>query len=665
MGKRPHRRTPAHAYPANRPKAPSPQQLRRSREDVASSSDVMDVSRCERVEEAAQLAAHHLKALTPGQMSDFWVRLYSLVGAGYKSKREYDKADRRRMNRSLRGVMDASLERMGEFSPGELSRMALAFANILSDDNLRIFGRKCDKGRVGEAIRNAVVGQSSGQKFVIFDSVARAALRRGLSEFVAGDLSILASSFGMVGYAPRIKEGVTMLDEVAGEAILRCGSFSSIEDEELLFEPGDIGRLLWAYPNAGEASPSLFREAGDAVVEFYDLESFGPGDVSGLLLAYARAGEVHAALFDKVAADVVAADDGRLGEFDPKSLANLASAYAETTGGSYPKVFEDISDALMARDVLEEYPAHDMSRLLLAFATAGHPRSDLFERAAEAILSTFEIKRWSATDVSILMRAYAIAGEVHAGLYERMADVANERRNHFRPGEVVGVLWAYASAGQACEYERIYAQLAPRAWRMLEMFSPRELSDVAWAYAVADADSPRVFGEKFREACLDGSAEFSDDELRRLHVWQMWQEEMRSGDILPASLPERCLAAFSSLEYEPPELAGGVVAALESMGFNPDKGAVTQLGHHLDVAVECDGRRVGILLDGPSALAKNGDPTGDTVLRRRQVASLEGMDVVSLPFWEWEALGGDERKEKLYLRYMMGLGFDEDKAGAA
>jgi hypothetical protein len=42
-------------------------------------------------------------------------------------------------------------------------------------------------------------------------------------------------------------------------------------------------------------------------------------------------------------------------------------------------------------------------------------------------------------------------------------------------------------------------------------------------------------------------------------------------------------------------------------------------------------------------------------LKRRQVPSIGGIELVSAPYWEWDKLGKDEVKKQEYLRELLKL----------
>ncbi|KAL7425645.1 hypothetical protein ACHAXM_000116 [Skeletonema potamos] len=79
-------------------------------------------------------------------------------------------------------------------------------------------------------------------------------------------------------------------------------------------------------------------------------------------------------------------------------------------------------------------------------------------------------------------------------------------------------------------------------------------------------------------------------------------------------------------------------------------------GYRIDAIVEVNGTTVGIEVDGPSHFTgKGGSPTGSTILKRRQVPSIDGIELVSVPYWEWDMLGKNEVKKQAYVRKLLCL----------
>ncbi|KAL7523151.1 hypothetical protein ACHAXR_000043, partial [Thalassiosira sp. AJA248-18] len=81
---------------------------------------------------------------------------------------------------------------------------------------------------------------------------------------------------------------------------------------------------------------------------------------------------------------------------------------------------------------------------------------------------------------------------------------------------------------------------------------------------------------------------------------------------------------------------------------------LTKGGYRLDALVSVNGSKVGIEVDGPTHFVGR-KPTGSTILKHRQVTRLEGIPIVSVPYWEWDDLEKDNVKKQRYLRALLGL----------
>jgi hypothetical protein len=88
---------------------------------------------------------------------------------------------------------------------------------------------------------------------------------------------------------------------------------------------------------------------------------------------------------------------------------------------------------------------------------------------------------------------------------------------------------------------------------------------------------------------------------------------------------------------------------LSSIDMPPEEEVLTASGYCLDALVEVNGTKVGIEVDGPSHFI-NREATGSTLLKRRQVSTLDGICIVSVPYWEWDEFGRDRAKRQEYLR---------------
>ena len=93
---------------------------------------------------------------------------------------------------------------------------------------------------------------------------------------------------------------------------------------------------------------------------------------------------------------------------------------------------------------------------------------------------------------------------------------------------------------------------------------------------------------------------------------------------------------------------------MASIGLQPEEEFLTKSGYRIDALVEANGKKIGIEVDGPSHFVGK-KPTGSTLLKHRQVNTLDEIEVISVPYWEWDKLGKDVAKKQQYLRFELGL----------
>jgi hypothetical protein len=167
-----------------------------------------------------------------------------------------------------------------------------------------------------------------------------------------------------------------------------------------------------------------------------------------------------------------------------------------------------------------------------------------------------------------------------------------------------------------------------------------------------------LFNGMFTQLLLDRRAEFNEKDLCQLHQWHLWQakESSKPKSSLPQSMIYDCHHAFANGDETVSELQRDVVASLRAIGLNPKQEFLTQsgYGYSLDVLVEICGEKIGIEVDGPSHFIGQ-KPKGYTLLKRRQVADIDGISIVSVPYWDWDGLGKDRCAKEQYLKTLLDI----------
>jgi hypothetical protein len=230
--------------------------------------------------------------------------------------------------------------------------------------------------------------------------------------------------------------------------------------------------------------------------------------------------------------------------------------------------------------------------------------------------------------------------------------VAIARCNECNPQDIANLLWAYASVGSIDQH--LFTSFAPSITSVLGQCNIQNVANIAWAYAVANINDPVLFNTDFIDVCQSKADDFGTEECRQLYQWQLWQEELQSGINLPQALCEKCRQAFVSESYQSSRFQDDVISVLSFIGMSPEKEVLTPSGYRLDALVEVNGMKVGIEVDGPSHFV-NQEATGSTLLKRRQVSTLDNIQIISVPYWEWDRFGNNRVKKQDYLLSKLGL----------
>ena len=222
----------------------------------------------------------------------------------------------------------------------------------------------------------------------------------------------------------------------------------------------------------------------------------------------------------------------------------------------------------------------------------------------------------------------------------------------FNSQELANILWAYASMGIANANEQLFMLCASKAASLMDSFNSQDLANMAWAYAVADVEASTLFNDHFINACVNKMERFEIKHFRQLYQWHLWRISEKSSTGLPDYLSHRCFEIFISEEPTVSRFQSDVVAQLVAIGLIPKEEVVLGSGYRIDAVVEVNGKTIGVEVDGPyHFIGRSKSPTGSTILKRRQVSSIDGIELVSVPYWEWP--GQNETKKQQYLKRLL------------
>lgn len=259
--------------------------------------------------------------------------------------------------------------------------------------------------------------------------------------------------------------------------------------------------------------------------------------------------------------------------------------------------------------------------------------------------------------------AYGTARADMPRLFDGIAIAATDKRDEFTSQGLSMLIWSYAAIGHVDH--RLLTWFEPKVKSVLRECNCQSLTNIAWTYAVADINADSLFGleSPFIDIIIEKYDKFDSRGLCQLHQWNIWRKEIAGNDAnysaLPTHIEKRCYEEFTNQALQSSELQRDVMSTLTLMGIEVDEEVRTQSGYSLD-AVVCgvNGASIGLEVDGPHHFVDR-KPTGSTILKHRQVAAIDGMPCISVPYWEWNDLGQSSVDKQQYLRDKLSLGLQK------
>ncbi|KAL7507662.1 hypothetical protein ACHAXN_004803 [Cyclotella atomus] len=588
-----------------------------------------------------ELIRDSTKILTAGGLlpaAAVWNRMFRLLSDQKLPLRKANSNDNHmELGQQIAVLHKHTMSSLCRRKPKELTTIILSSAKIAQHIQ-RAMQKRC-MNRIHCALANVFLDDQSNPRRDLFNLCAKAANEK-LPNYEARYLSNLAYAYGLLGYNPQLDSNGTLLGNVAEKAVTCTREF----------EPQGYSNVLWAYATLEFVHPNLFQAIGKAIVCIPDLKAFTPQALSNIVWAYAKAQVHHPELFDKVASHIVERDE--LKSFHSQALSNIVWAYASLHAKHGPLI-KKIGDHIARMPDLKSFDAQAISNIVWAYATMNREHPSLFERVGHYILELNGLESFGPQAISNIVWAYATSNLPHPSVFKKIADtiVESNDSNNFNSQSLATIVWSFATANEP--RPNLFQKIGDAiAYRDIASFNPQDLSNIAWSYAAANCDTPMLFNATFVKALCDRIDEFTVDQMRQLYQWHLWQNKEHSHVGLPKSIQKCCRGAFVSAGSTASLLQQDIVSELKAIGFDPVEEYVTASGYSLDACIKVNHHIIGIEADGPSHFI-GGKPTACTLLKRRQVRGIDKIPLVSVPYWEWDALGCGSAKKQQYLRCLL------------
>eukprot|EP00986_Skeletonema_menzelii_P021150 scaffold33403_cov148-Skeletonema_menzelii.AAC.3 len=464
----------------------------------------------------------------------------------------------------------------------------------------------------------ATIGRSSDELFRHIERVAISNIRA----FNSQGLSNLAWAFSMLGY-----DSLSIFEAIAKSSMNKMSDF----------KPAEKAMLVLSFSRISHPFQSLFDQVASQSI--FELKSFGSLDLFNMVLSYSKAdaSRRNKKLLKAIADEIVC----RPSSLSPKMLVGIAWSYANE-GFRDPKLFSFISQECLG--YCDSLDSQEIASLAWSFVSVGCRDRLLLQTLAEKSDTKWE--EFDAQPLANMAWAFATAEEDKPSLFEGIADSAITIKNNFTSQGVSNLLWAFSAAGYP--EQRLFQSLAIPASSILNEASHQSLANIAWAYSVANVEDSSLFNEQFVSFCVQKEHDFDYQGLRQLHQWNLWRKELKSDIVLPIDLGSRCFNEFSKQSLITSDLQKQVVSVLHSVRFNVDEEVQTNSGYFLDATFINNGKVIGLEIDGPSHFIGK-KKKGNTILKKRQVANIDHIPIISVPYWEWNDLVSVEDKERYIL----------------
>jgi len=438
------------------------------------------------------------------------------------------------------------------------------------------------------------------------------------------------------------------------------------------FNAQEVSNVLWALAKMEIGAPAQLLEAMEtralATAALWD-----PQGVANLFWAFAKMERTpSAALLAAMGRQAVST----VRAFTPQGVSSFMWSLGSLSAAPDPEVLAAMDRR--ALEIVQEFGAQNLANFMWAHARLGARVSpELYDALGARVV---EIAReFKPQELANFMWASATM-ELTAGepLLAAVSEQAVARAHEFRPQDVSNLLWALATTGARADAQLV-AAMQQRAFDAVADFKPQEVANLLWASSCLELSLPAGLFDAMTARCLALRSDFAISNKLQLHQWILSCEVdgLADAGATPrqalGNLAPECKRAFGRVPTLPSHLQRVVAGALRRcLSTRPDLEVLEEFrdprsAYSIDVLVRPraagpDGRAQpawAVEVDGPAHFLRSrpgGEhaPTGSTRLKRRHLARL-GYTLVSVPYFEWNTLGGAEDEAARYLEGKLGV----------
>ena len=538
----------------------------------------------------------------------------------------------------FRGIADCAAHKLSMFEPQHLTNLLWAFAKAGQPapdlfergaaSAVRSIKRFTAQGLSNLAWSFATAGHHAPS---LFDAIAREASGMRASDFNAQFIANTLWSFSKAGHSSH-----SLFLAMARQSLYRVKEFS----------PQHLANISWAFATAKLPQPHLFDTIAKQAVT--KIQGFAPQGLSATAWAFASAQHNSPELVKAICSELL--HNRKMTDFTPCCMAQLAWALA-TSGATSPKVFSALASA-SSPAVLAAMGPRAMSNLLWAFASAGHTAPALFDAAA--IKAAPRAGDLTAQGLSIMAWSYATAQHPSPSLFDALAAEVPGRISEFSAQNLALMCWSYATLLHPEGKLLTQAAMGVVAAKA-EVFDEQSLANILHASAMLGClDSHFLNAICPRLECLHAAGDMRPEGYRTLFQCTLAMDlSSPEPQLSKELLAEARRYWLEGVEYvQESKLQREVLEMIQEMYPCQNEGKTPDGLFSVDVMVFVGEQQVAVEVDGPShfSCTEPRQPLGATCFRRKMLES-RCSAVMSIPFFEWNGKGEDERRA--YIKGML------------
>jgi len=229
-----------------------------------------------------------------------------------------------------------------------------------------------------------------------------------------------------------------------------------------------------------------------------------------------------------------------------------------------------------------------------------------------------------------------------------------EHKTEFRPSHI-STCWNKATdfiiGNEESETNpEFFLPLIEHTITIIKDCNEQEISNILWSNAVMNTTNPETIAPIFSHL----SDQYNDKKitLAKENLYQIYQAylwftcEHGQTSVLPNSLLKECIMAFATQENIASDHLKDVLVIFKSLGFKSKEDLLCpKTGYGIDAVITHeDSPQVAIVADGPTHFVDY-NPTGNTILKHRQLGNLGDRPILVVPYWEWNQITDGQRNE--------------------